>query len=357
MKILGLVISGPYGKNEVFNEASPLNRDDCLRHFRHLRAKLGEIGVSAVSHDMVRPRDAWGYLFLDYQKDFMNLLDRQGYGGHRFLAIFESEVICPENWDSQNHRGFESVFAWNPEAFPRETESPRYIQYHWPNNLEAFPPFRPFEKREGFCVIMSGNKWKPHQKELYSERVNVIEWFLDNHPEKIDLYGPGWAVSRLTKLRRSIQNCFRFIVGRQRRPNTWRNYPFYKGVAESKLATLGHYRFCICYENARDIPGYITEKIFDCFIAGVVPVYLGWKDVDRFIPRETFIDKRQFPTYENLYSFMSNMSTEEYEDYLNAIQNFLVSEAARKFDAETFVDILIEGMGLNNPINLEGGSL
>ena len=48
--------------------------------------------------------------------------------------------------------------------------------------------------------------------------------------------------------------------------------------------------FAICYENARDIPGYITEKIFDCFFAGCVPIYWGGApNVTDHIPANTFI--------------------------------------------------------------------
>lgn len=30
-----------------------------------------------------------------------------------------------------------------------------------------------------------------------------------------------------------------------------------------------------CFENVRDLPGYITEKIFDCFFAEYIPIYWG----------------------------------------------------------------------------------
>ncbi|KAB7887432.1 hypothetical protein GBG19_10625 [Poseidonibacter ostreae] len=68
----------------------------------------------------------------------------------------------------------------------------------------------------------------------------------------------------------------------------------------------------MCYENARDIPGYITEKIFDSFFAGCVPVYLGADNITEHIPKECFIDKREFDTYEKLYKYLKNMSDEEY---------------------------------------------
>ena len=42
---------------------------------------------------------------------------------------------------------------------------------------------------------------------------------------------------------------------------------------------------------------WITEKIFDCFYAGTIPVYLGAPDVARWLPPECFIDMRRFGGY------------------------------------------------------------
>jgi len=36
-------------------------------------------------------------------------------------------------------------------------------------------------------------------------------------------------------------------------------YTSYKGPFKSKIETLKPYKFSICFENAKDIPGYITE--------------------------------------------------------------------------------------------------
>jgi Glycosyltransferase family 10 (fucosyltransferase) C-term len=41
-----------------------------------------------------------------------------------------------------------------------------------------------------------------------------------------------------------------------------------------KRATLASYRFSIVIENAR-YPHYVTEKLFDCFATGTVPLYWG----------------------------------------------------------------------------------
>ena len=82
----------------------------------------------------------------------------------------------------------------------------------------------------------------------------------------------------------------------------------YRGSVLVKKDVIRRYRFCICYENAHGLPGYITEKIFDCLVAGVVPVYLGWDGIRDYVPEDTFIDKKPFlPT--NL--FMRGLSPPE----------------------------------------------
>jgi hypothetical protein len=100
------------------------------------------------------------------------------------------------------------------------------------------------------------------------------------------------------------------------------------------------YRFSICYENAV-FPGYITEKPFDCWFAGCIPVYLGAPDVSSFIPDNTYIDKRNFPNYKDLYHYMKTLSPAEYQAYLAAIESFVNSDAIHPFSAEGFADTMI----------------
>jgi len=340
-------------KNAIFERPIYGISDDLGAPFRLLKRKIENMGHSINTLDMISFDLFDGFLFLDVP-DKKDMFFKKAFqsGKPLFLLIFECEIIKKRNWDPEIHALFDVIFTWSPDLC---TE--KYIRYYWPNMIKSsdLPVAEP--EKEKLCVMMAGNKWKSHARELYSERISAIEWFMKNHPDEFDLYGPGWSVSEFTKFRRSTQNFLRYFSGFRRRPNPWKEIPFYKGTVESKRKTLSRYRFSICYENAQGIPGYITEKIFDCFLAGVVPIYLGWKDVDRFIPGETFIDKRRFSTYEDLYDFISNMAYAEYEGFLKAARDFLASEAARKFDGDTFVDTIIEGMGLSNQANLEGGLL
>ena len=48
-----------------------------------------------------------------------------------------------------------------------------------------------------------------------------------------------------------------------------------------KCEYLKRFKFHICSENNLNIPGYITEKLFDCCISGAIPIYAGnFDDID-----------------------------------------------------------------------------
>ena len=72
-----------------------------------------------------------------------------------------------------------------------------------------------------------------------------------------------------------------------------------------------------------------------------MPIYLGAQNITDHIPSDTFIDKRKFTTYEELYACIKNMPDQEYINYLKAIKHFLQEEKAHPFSAEYFADTLI----------------
>ena len=103
---------------------------------------------------------------------------------------------------------------------------------------------------------------------------------------------------------------------------------------------MRQYRFSICYENT-GYPGGITEKILDALFAGSVPIYLGDPQVTELIPKEVFIDKRNFPDYEALYRYMKGMSEAEYEGYRQAMHKFVYGDGAKPFGAQALTDLIL----------------
>ena len=115
-----------------------------------------------------------------------------------------------------------------------------------------------------------------------------------------------------------------------------KKYIVYKGAVPRKKDALEPYKFNIAFENAHSIAGYITEKIFDSFISGTIPVYLGPTNVTDFIPSDCFIDMNRFNDYKELYEFMTSMSDEDYLAYQKRIKFFLTSNIGQKFTNENY---------------------
>jgi Glycosyltransferase family 10 (fucosyltransferase) C-term len=55
-----------------------------------------------------------------------------------------------------------------------------------------------------------------------------------------------------------------------------------------KLEALAPYRYSIVLENHSG-PGYWTEKLTDCYLAGTMPIYFGCPDIEFYFPKSSFI--------------------------------------------------------------------
>lgn len=90
-----------------------------------------------------------------------------------------------------------------------------------------------------------------------------------------------------------------------------------------------------------DTPGYITEKIWDSFKAKTLPVYWGASNIEEYVPKNCFIDYRDFLDFEKLFIFLSNITESEYNIYIENIELFLQTQEAKKwFDRSWAEDFL-----------------
>lgn len=159
-------------------------------------------------------------------------------------------------------------------------------------------------------------------REIYVDRIEAIRYFAD-HPG-FRLYGLDWD-----------QPIPGFGPDYQRAVGK-----VYAGVIPEgihfKRQVISGFRFAICFENCA-FPGYITEKILDCFLAGCIPIYWGAPDITDFVPAETFIDFRRFGSFEALDKYLNDLTEVEALQYLEAARDFLSSEAFCRFDLDVLV--------------------
>ena len=328
MKKATIYVSDFYKNNRIFDLNDRIsNRDNCLYHFKVLKDALLKSGYDLGTQDINTLQETEIVIYndmpdvIDINTDKVNL-----------LILGESEIIRPDNWNKENHKYFDKVFTWNDEW----VDGKKYIKYYWPNKIPENIEFKIAEKTK-LCTLIAGNKTNNDSRELYSERVRAIEWFEKYAPADFDFYGIGWNEKTFNGKTTHYFNRFKFL-----KRLFAKKYNLYKGKVESKNEVLKKYKFAICYENARDIPGYITEKIFDCFFAGCVPIYCGAPNILNFIPQNTFIRKDDFNSYEELYKYIKIMTDEEYKLYLDNIKGYLESDKFKLFSAENFANIITD---------------
>jgi len=329
MKKAVLYTSRYYQNNRVFDlNDTIINRDNCLYQYFLLKERLASREYDLATSDINNLNEAHFVI----HNEMPVVMDKSIFlNKNNFLLIWESELIRPDNWIKENHKYFKKIFTWNDQW----VDGKRYIKFHWPNKIPENLDFDIIKKNK-LCTMIAGNKTMKHSLELYTERVNAIRWFEQHHPGEFDLYGIGWdkyvfSGSKIIRGLNRIKPLTRLLAPK---------YPSYKGSIESKAQILKDYKFVICYENAKEIPGYITEKIFDCFFAGCVPIYWGAPNIADFIPTSTFIDKENFKSYEELYKYIKTMSISEYQEYLTAIEKFVKSDAMYLFSAENFAELI-----------------
>ena len=158
-------------------------------------------------------------------------------------------------------------------------------------------------------VNISGNKISFQHNELYSVRRKVISFYNKYSCTYFSLYGRGWL----------------------------KNLRVYKGVCISKKKVYTQFKFALCLENMCNVNGYVTEKIFDCFTAGIVPVYWGASNIEKYIPKQCFISYTDFSSIDDLNHFLINMSYEEYCNYICHIKEYLQSSAKSVFEYKYFM--------------------
>jgi alpha(1,3/1,4) fucosyltransferase len=225
------------------------------------------------------------------------------------LFLWEPPSVMPRNYERANHQLFSKVYTWNDKL----VDNKKYFKFHYPVLHPMKSDLVDFESKK-LCTLIAGNLNSNHPNELYTERRKLIEFFEKNHSSEIDLYGKWW-------------------------PETYKTY---KGAIDNKISCLKYYKFGIAYENIKDIPGYITEKIFNCFQAGCVPVYLGASNIALYIPKSCYIDRRDFDNDTALYEYMQGMTRAQYEQYIENIQKFLTSDQAQKFSSDHFVKTVMD---------------
>lgn len=313
-----------HSNNSLFSESNPIDFYDPTYTYRLLRKNFQAHGIELNTPDLNVNVDAIFDIYIEGQVI-------SGRAPYRFFFGYENPHISPINADPTYLKNFHRVFTWNESLLNLGNVSILMVPY----GLELFE-FSEFEDRSIFACMISGNKRFKFDlpNDLYEERFKVIEWYEKNYSNQFYLYGRGWhkpkaAVSFRGKLTRRIKRLASQMWGYQ-------PFPSYRGEVLDKGDIYSKSKFSYCYENVANLKNYITEKIFDSMVYGCVPIYWGADNVLDYIPKDCFIDRRDFKSQAHLHDYLINMTAKEYKNYQENIYRFLRCDLINPFKSETF---------------------
>ena len=339
-------------QDRLFDPSTALRHgDNVLAPFIAVREALARDGIAVHTADLMPSAPDGGrhlYASLGRIPDLRTLGRRPDVTLSAFFAM-ECPIVEPSLYSalSRIQRHVRRIFTWcDPDQLIPFTGTPiRSERYFWPQSAEGVDRESWGRSGRKFLAMINANKLpRLYDRELYTARLRAVEYF--HRFGEIDLYGRGWNRAPMRVGRTKVPYTVRRIGQRlwEARQRRWPD-PLYAAVAaasrgaiDSKLDTLSQYRFAICFENMT-LQGWITEKVFDCFRAGCVPVYLGAPNVTEHIPAAAFIDMRQFTDFGDLRRFLHSVGDAELERYRAAGRDFMESSAFDPFRPVAFAEI------------------
>lgn len=160
-----------------------------------------------------------------------------------------------------------------------------------------------------YLGFIRNKKWQRSMSANFGARLDAIMQISDC--SQLDIYGKDWNYFLPLYLKKNIQTC---------------------GQTPNKLATLSQYDFSLCFENY-EYPGYVTEKIPQSIICGVLPIIKKGAIRNEF-PRELFYewDGKSF-------------KYKELKNKLKEFRNFYISEdintLMRPYTSDFFSSMII----------------
>ena len=202
----------------------------------------------------------------------------------RIQIVSEPMVVLPQAHKARNVSSFTSrVLLGRPPTVKG-----------WEYSPQEFPPKLEIAGSEGRIhrsVMILANKFSFIQGEQYSLRRAVV-----SGSDKVDVYGKFWDLSNLEILKRLVfelgvafahsQPLALWQASPLRRPRT------YLGAPQLKGPILSRYKVALVIENSQE---FISEKLFDAFFAGCMPVYVGPEPKLFGIPNELVIHSAPEP--------------------------------------------------------------
>lgn len=219
-----------------------------------------------------------------------------------------------------NYGNVEEIVSWDKRKEMVMVVANKFCRLKFPTTMKLADFIRKFK------IFFSPSYRASIADNFQITRLNAIEYF--GNLGKLDLYGRGWDKKKDIPAQeyKKIKSLMSKV---------------YKGTCADKIDVISKYKFAVTFENLA-YPGYVTEKIIDCFVAGVIPIYAGAPDVEDFIPKNCFIDFKDFGNFDELNNYLKNLDEAEAMQIIKNGREFLQTSSGQKYSSGYFVKTIAE---------------
>jgi len=272
--------------------------------------------------------------FYDFIEEYANKFHHVKIFG---ASLYQSDNICQAYFpcfSQEELRLTKGYLGWSERHFSSMVMGNKYVL------TKSFVKYQNWRDRIWWILKFTRQYIKgprlPKKIEIQNNQLQDFRYEILSELLKkglLDLYGNGW--DKLFRIPPSMAKKIAPFLSKDKVTSI-----------KNKHEVISAYKFNICIENLA-YPGYVTEKIFDAFIASTIPVYFGAPDIYNFIPINAFIDASKFDNIENLIDYLINMKENEAAEIIKNGNIFLRSSEGIKFSHEEISNEIIRNL---NPL-------
>jgi hypothetical protein len=178
--------------------------------------------------------------------------------------------------------------------------------------------------RKNKIVLIAANKVSPTSNSNYKLRRKIAKLLSS---QEIDIYGGLWNASLRKRMsHRLAVGLYSIRIGFV--PNLislygslFSKYNNHLGEPENKHLIIQKYKYSLVIENSSD---YCSEKLFDAIINGSIPIYVGPKNNEIFLPGNLYYSCDG--SVDEIRKIINSQQEKTVNDMLNSMKTFLQSK-------------------------------
>jgi len=213
-------------------------------------------------------------------------IDRQG----KIFLLHENYSVTPHHYDINKLKQYSAVITWNSklyDIFKKMDVNIYKINGYVLFNMDAFPAldasqFADYENKINGLSLHCKVRESYLEWDLAGQRFKIFKEIAKTGKIETDYYGVACYPP--------LKDYYKGMIGQKGQESSMPN-------SLEEQFTINKYKFNLCFENVYHELwswDYISERIFSCFRAKTIPIYWGCWNIEQYIPKELFIDFREY---------------------------------------------------------------